>query len=149
MSRVVFVRSPFNYDIDEVSRETGLYCDDPSLADQSQAEECDINVIVQRFGLTGEIPGTLITPMQGDFTEVTDYRSALEMLMEAQEAFMTLPAKVRAQFENDPHQFLEFASDPSNLDEMKAMGLGRVESPRQAPILVEVVPQVPPEPKSE
>lgn len=141
----MFVRSPFNYDMDAVSRETGLECVDPSLADQSQAEECDINTIVQRFGLTGEMPGSLVTPMQGDFTEVTDYRSALELLMEAQEAFMTLPAKVRAQFENDPHRFLEFASEPANLDALKEMGLGRVESPRQAPIEVRVIPDPTPE----
>ena len=46
MSRVPFIRSPFNYDTDEASNETGLVCDDESLAVQSERDECDINIIV-------------------------------------------------------------------------------------------------------
>ena len=49
----VFCRSEYNYDRDKVSEETGLNCKDLSLAKQSFADECDINNIVKRFGLTG------------------------------------------------------------------------------------------------
>ena len=41
----VFVRSGNNYDMQAVSDETGLLCEDASLAKQSFAEECDINKI--------------------------------------------------------------------------------------------------------
>ena len=37
--------------------------------------------------------------------------------------FLDLPAKVRDRFKNDPGQFLEFATDPSNVDELVKMGL--------------------------
>ena len=58
MSKVVapFVRSPYNYDMSAVSDETGLCCEDESLAIQSAKEDADINTIVRRFGLTGELP---------------------------------------------------------------------------------------------
>lgn len=38
-------------------------------------------------------------------------------------SFMTLPASVRERFANDPGEFLKFAEDPANLDEMVDMGL--------------------------
>ena len=56
MSRGVFLRTPYNYDVDEVSAETGLACFDESLTQQQFKEESDINEIVRRFGLTGQTP---------------------------------------------------------------------------------------------
>ena len=49
----VFVRNPYNYDMDKVSNETGLECKDPSLAQQHMKDECDINTIVEQFRVTG------------------------------------------------------------------------------------------------
>ena len=53
-----FLRAAFNYDADEVSLETGTACHGASLAQQSFAEECDINVIVRRFGVGVPLPIT-------------------------------------------------------------------------------------------
>ena len=47
--KIPFVRNPYNYDMDQVSQETGLKCEDPSLTQQHCRDECDINVIVERF----------------------------------------------------------------------------------------------------
>lgn len=53
---------------------------DPSLTDQSQAQETDINVIVGRYGVTGRVPGAPGQPMSGDFTELpTNLRDMIEM----------------------------------------------------------------------
>lgn len=50
----------------------------PSLTDQSQAPETDINVIVGRFLRTGQAPGGK-QPMFGDFTALDgDLRSMIE-----------------------------------------------------------------------
>lgn len=50
----------------------------PSLTDQSQAAETDINVIVGRFLRTGQAPGGK-QPMYGDFSELDgDLRSMIE-----------------------------------------------------------------------
>lgn len=46
-------------------------------------------------------------PKFGDFLGVSDYQTALNQVIEAEEAFDALPAKVRARFDNQPVDFLE------------------------------------------
>lgn len=129
---VPFVRSPYNYDRDAASDESGLYCDDPSLAVQDQRDEVDINTIVARFGLTGELPDNIRQPEYGDYTGVTDYQTAMNAVRAAAEDFMRLPAKVRTRFDNDPQKYLDFFSDPANQDEAIKLGLAtRVEGPEE------------------
>lgn len=140
----VFVRAMWNYDRDAASLESGLDCQDGTRAQQQFKEECDINTIVERFGITGQMPAQVAIPLTGDFTEVVDYRTALEMLRQADEGFLTIPAEVRARFDNNAGAFVDFMSDPANLDEIKKMGLTRVEPPPPAPIAVKVIPDPPP-----
>lgn len=125
-----FVRSAYNYDRAEVSKATGLFFDEtsePSLTVQSQKDEADINVLVKRFGITGQMPQNVHAPIYGDFTGISDYRTALEAVREAEESFNAMPADVRARFGNDPQKFVEFCSNEDNLDEMKKMGLTKPE----------------------
>lgn len=121
-----------DYDTDAVSDATGLECRDPSLAIQSQKDEADINTIVRNFGLTGKIPDVVYMPEYGDYTDVTDYRGAVEAIRQAEEGFLTLPGEVRARFENSPQAFMEFVHDPSNAEELVNMGL-RVRPVVEAP----------------
>lgn len=121
----VFVRAgfPFNYDADKASDDAGLAPGGPSLAKQSFAEEVDINTIVRRFGLTGQLPDNVRVPQYGDFSEVTDYHSAMLQVRAAQEAFMELPAHVRSRFHNDPGELVDFVSDEANRAEAEKLGL--------------------------
>lgn len=119
----VFLRTPYNYDTMQVSNETGLLCEDESLAQQHARDECDINTIVRRFGLTGELPNGVRAPQYGDFTSATDYHTAMNAVISANASFMQLPADVRARFNNDPGAFVDFCSDDKNRDEAKALGL--------------------------
>lgn len=90
---------------------------------QSEADACDVNRIVDRYRRTGVIPSDARNALFLDVSSVVDYRDALDRVSRAQEAFMQLPAKVRARFANDPAEFLDFCSDPANREEMKALGL--------------------------
>ena len=126
---IPFIRAPFNYDRDSASAESALLCEDVSLAVQSERDDCDINVIMERFGHGVPLPGSLRVPTYGDFTGVSDYRSALELISEASDPFMKLPAAVRSRFQNDPALFVDFASDPRNLDEMRELGLAEAIRP--------------------
>lgn len=121
--KAVFVRSAYNYDGDLASLEAGLSCADKSLAVQSAAEECDINTIVKRFGLTGQLPSGVRAPTYGDFTEVVDFQTAMNAIATARESFDTLPAHVRARFQNDPAAFVDFCSDDANRAEAVKLGL--------------------------
>lgn len=118
-----FVRNPYNYDVDAASDEAGLRCDDVTLTVQDQRDECDINTIVRRFGLTGQLPVDVRSPQYGDFVGITDYHSAMNAIALANESFDLMPAEVRARFGNDPAAFVDFCSDPSNFVEMKSLGL--------------------------
>lgn len=129
-----FLRSAFNYDMDAASDRTGLTCDDPSLAVQSSRDEVDINTIVRRFGLTGQLPAEVSIPQYGDFSEVVDFHSAMNLVSQAREGFDRMPPQVRARFSNDPGVFVDFCSDPDNADELVKLGL------RIPPIIQEVKP---------
>lgn len=120
----VFLRAPFNYDVDQASQDAGLAFDpDEGMTQQQFADECDINKIVERFGLTGQLPENLRMPVSGDFTGVTDFHSAMNIVRQAEEEFMRVPAKVRERFGNDPGALMAFLDDPGNRDEAVKLGL--------------------------
>lgn len=119
----VFVRSPYNYDGDAVSDMTGLSCPDKSLAQQQFRDETNINSIVRKFGVTGQVPGAPSPAQYGDFSGVHDYHSAMLQIMAAEAAFDALPATLRQRFDNDPQSFLDFVSNDDNRSEAIELGL--------------------------
>lgn len=118
-----FVRNPYNYDKDEASINDALLCQDSSLAQQHMKDECDINVIIERFGVTGELPSAPVSPQYGDFSGVTDYHSALNQINATMDDFMALPAKLRVRFDHDPVKLLDFLQNDQNRDEAIQLGL--------------------------
>lgn len=135
MFKVPTFRSGFNSDPDVASLASGLVCPaDESQTQQQFAEECDINTLVRRFGLTGEMPLNPSMPMSGDFTGLTDFTSAMLMVRKAQEQFEELPAELRYRFANDPGRLIEFLDDPSNRAEAIKLGLvPKPPEPSEAP----------------
>ena len=119
----VFLRTPYNYDTDAISDMTALECEKETKTQQQFKDEVDINTIVERFGVTGEAPPTVNFPEEQDFTEVHDFQSAMNVLRASEEAFMQLPAKARARFQNSPQQFMEFIHDADNQEEAIKLGL--------------------------
>lgn len=121
----VVLRAPFAYDADAVSLENGLACDpDESKTQQSAEAECNINEIVRRFGLTGEMPENFVMPQWGvDATGALDFHAAMNAVREAEAAFMTLPAEVRVRFGHDPGSLMSFLEDEKNRDEALKLGL--------------------------
>lgn len=129
MKKLPFLRTPYNYDTDAASNESGLHCEDASLAQQHFKDECDINNILRQFNITGLLPEAPLSPRYGDFTGVGDYHTALNQVIAAEDEFMSLPANLRARFENDPAQLIDFLENPENLNE--AISLGLVNKPEE------------------
>lgn len=127
-----FVRSAYNYDMNQAGDESGLKCEDPSLTKQSFLEESDINTIVRKFGVTGDMPSNVRMPTYGDFTTVHDFKSAMDSIALANESFDQMPAEVRARFHNDPQEFLQFCSDENNRQEAERLGLVSAEALKKA-----------------
>lgn len=111
------------YEFRAQRRPTATINEEPSLTQQSDAAETDINIIVERFTRTGMLPNITAQALSGDFTEVGDYTTAQERILAANEAFSQIPAKLRERFDNDPAKFIAFASNPDNIDEMVELGL--------------------------
>lgn len=144
------VRTKFNYPMEEHSTESGIFFAQPGeegfdgKTQQQFKEECDINTIVNSFLKTGELPENIKLPQYIDYEGIFDFRTAMETLMKAEEAFMELPAPLRAEFDNSPQNFLEFCNNPSNKDRMKELGLLKQEEPpppEPEPMKVRIVPE--------
>lgn len=93
---------------------------------QEFKDECDINNIIKLYKQTGQITHIKQAGAQGayaDLPDPLDFQASLNLVMEAEASFMTLPAHVRDRFANDPARFLAFMGDPGNQDEMIQMGL--------------------------
>lgn len=110
-------------------RRVAFVCTGKSRTRQEFKEECDINTIVKRFGVTGHVPVTLRAPLNADFTDAMDFRQAMDAMIQARESFDELPARVRARFHNDPSEFVDFCSEQdaegkfANAAEMEKLGL--------------------------
>lgn len=120
----------------------GLACDPAEgVTRQEFADEADVNVLMARFEKTGQLPSVVGTnaPAYLDVSDVPDLMTALQVVEQAKAAFMTLPAKTRAEFENDPMRFVEFAENPENLERMREWGLAPPAEAPAAPMKVEVV----------
>lgn len=120
---IIILRTPYNYDREQASLETGLECLDKSLTQQNSKDDADINIIMERFGHTGVLPQGARLPSYGDFDGVTDYHSAMNAIKAAEGAFLALPATIRDRFENDPQQLIAFMDDESNRPEAEKLGL--------------------------
>jgi phage internal scaffolding protein len=99
-----------------------------SLTQQHFKEECDVINIIKRHDRNGIIEHVQRGQARyGDFSEVEDYREALDLVRDAQDEFMTIPSDIRKKFDNDPGKFYEFVSNPDNKEELKTMGF--IETP--------------------
>jgi len=68
----------------------------PTLTDQSQAKDTDINIIVRTMGITGTVPTPSVPPMGGDFTKFpTDLRGFIEESREMKNRRRALPKELR------------------------------------------------------
>ena len=119
----------------------GLDCSNlPSLTRQEFASDADINTIMAQYEKTGVISHMNHTPPQYlDLTETPDLQTAITIMRDAEAAFMSLPATVRATFENNSIKFVDFAQNPENIDKMREWGLAPPAPEPPAPQKVEIV----------
>lgn len=95
-----------------------------SLTQQHFKSTTDIVEIIKRHDRTGIIEHVARGVAQyGDYSEVNEYREALDTVNSANASFMALPADIRQMFGNDAGAFFEFATDPKNEAKMQELGL--------------------------
>lgn len=116
--------------------------DGETLTKQYFKDECDINLILARYNKTQVLEH--VSSISGDFldTSPSDFQESMNLVLAAKADFALLPAEVRKRFGHSPREFFEFASDPSNSDELVKLGLAT------APAVLEPTPIPTPTPES-
>ncbi|QXP08302.1 MAG: internal scaffolding protein [Arizlama microvirus] len=105
------------------------FVNSPSLTKQSDLKDTDINSIFKKYERTGQLPDLIVkNGRYGDFSEVPTYQESLDIVRTAQEQFDALGVEVRNRFNNNPAEFLAFATNPANIDEIERMGLLKPEA---------------------
>lgn len=101
-----------------------LYTGDTLMTKQSHKEECDIHRILRQYQRTGIITHVQSArPQYTDLPDVSDYQTAVNILMEANDTFAALPSAVRDYFQNDPARFLSAFQDDKQADKLREFGL--------------------------
>jgi len=91
---------------------------------QSEADNCDINKIMERFNRTGKLPIMQTQPAQYGDARVVDFQTAQQIVKDAKNQFAELPAKTRKAFGNDPQAFLSALNDTSEENQANLLKLG-------------------------
>ena len=133
-----------------VERDRSLYQIDckGGRTKQEFAEECDLNVLMRRYEKTGVLPsGRMSPPRYVDAFDLPSYQESMQIMADAERAFMALPARIRGEFDNDPEKFVAFAQDENNVEKLREWGLAKPVEAAPEPVEVKVVNS--PEPRSE
>lgn len=112
------------------------FSESPSMTRQEFADEANVNNLLKRYATTGVFYDPLTTvkanrkPLFGDFTQFADFTAAQNAIIEAHQAFDSLPVEVREKFNYDPAKLIEWLQDDANRDE--AIKLGLIEKAAEA-----------------
>lgn len=107
----------------------GIVFTEPSMTDQSQFQESDINYIVKKYadgrtGITTLDLGVDAGVLQyGDTLLPGDYETALDLINAVNEEFYELPAQTRAEFNHNPKELINALADPRQKERLLSLGL--------------------------
>lgn len=109
----------------------GIVFTEPSMTDQSQFQESDINYIVRKYadGRTGittlDLGADAGVLQYGDTLLPNDYETALDLINAVNEEFYELPSQIRAEFNHNPKELINALADPRQKVRLQALGLLR------------------------
>lgn len=118
----------------------GIVFTEPSMTDQSQFQESDINYIVKKYadgrtGITtldlGADSGVL---QYGDTLLPGDYETALDLINAVNEEFYELPSQIRAEFNHNPKELINALADPRQKLRLQSLGLLREDTSEAASV---------------
>ncbi|WMC01495.1 internal scaffolding protein [Microvirus D_HF4_340] len=104
-----FWKTPYNHDTLAESMRTATRDFGESKTQQSQADEADLNKLLQKYGI-GVVRELAPMPPVFDYDvpEIIDMQEAIRLVRAGQDAFDALPAEIRAQFDNDLARYSGF-----------------------------------------
>lgn len=121
-----FWKTPWNHDTDNEATASGTLNVEPSKTQTHQADDTNINTIMRRYGITGPEQLAPPPPSYAEFPEDWDMHTVIEIQRRAHDAFMQLPARIRAEFDNDLARYVGTVNElqkRGDVESLKAMGL--------------------------
>lgn len=102
----------------------GWNSDLESEVQEQFADACQTDTIIRKYNMMGVNPFIASGSSQYlDTTEIPSFVAAQNARVKVKEYFEGLPSDIRLQFNNDPMQFAEVVSDPSNADYLREIGV--------------------------
>ncbi|AXL14605.1 internal scaffolding protein [Microviridae sp.] len=95
-----------------------------SLTEQCHKDEVKIQNIMRKASREGIVRH--VSKYQGQYMDMVsapDFYEAQIQLANAQSMFETVPAQIRAEFDNDPGKYIDFMQNPENRENIEKMGL--------------------------
>lgn len=116
---------------------------------QEFADECNINIIMSQYMMTGQMP--LLNERTPQYLDVTgeNFQTAMDLVANAKSLFNELPSAIRNRFDNNPAAFLDFANNPANYAEMETLGMLKPKNERQGTLTPAVPSTITPPPNTE
>lgn len=130
---------------DTYQEKEGIIFKEPTMTIQSEKDNCDINVIMNRYATCGTpLPCRTdgVQPVYADVSELGDYMENYQRCKQAEEMFNALPSALRKELDNNPANLLAFIQNEANRERCVEYGLinkPAVEAP-QAPVVAPSVP---------
>ena len=104
----------------------------PTRTQQHLKDTTDINKIIARYKKTGEITHlNSNTGVYRDMHQIPDYETAMNTIIDANQKFEELPAKIREKFQFNPGNLISYLQNEKNREE--AIELGLVKKPVPVP----------------
>lgn len=125
---------------DTYKEKQGIIFKEPTMTIQSEKDNCDINVIMNRYATCGTpLPYRTdgVQPVYADVSDLGDYMENFQRCKQAEEMFNALPSALRKELDNNPANLLPFIQDEKNKERCYEYGLlnkPAVEAP-QAPVV--------------
>ena len=130
---------------DTYEEKQGIIFKEPTMTVQSEKDNCDINVIMNRYATCGTpLPYRTdgVQPVYADVSELGDYMENYQRCKQAEEMFNNLPSALRKELDNNPANLLPFIQDEKNKERCYEYGL--LNKPAvEAPQTTVVAPSVP------
>lgn len=111
---------------DTYEEKQGIIFKEPTMTIQSEKDNCDINVIMNRYATCGTpLPYRTdgVEPVYADVSELGDYMENYQRCKQAEEMFNSLPSALRKELDNNPANLLPFIQDEKNKERCYEYGL--------------------------
>lgn len=111
---------------DTYQEKEGIIFKEPTMTIQSEKDNCDINVIMNRYATCGTplpVRNDGVEPVFADVSELGDYMENYNRCKQAEEMFNALPSALRKELDNNPANLLSFIQNEANKERCYEYGL--------------------------